>query len=175
MNERDEQIEAICQARCTIPGIRWDDGMTEGVARIEQMLAERCLDALDALSAPTNPATLPAPQPFFAGNAQNAEMREAIARLIDPDAWHHTIVDDGTSLYWTGRRNLALTKADAILGLIATSAVDGRETLGEALFVLSDRLRADGFLGRLDHHAVYERVVAAFNAPVALSSSGGEG
>jgi len=39
------------------------------------------------------------------------------------------------------------------------------EALGEALFALSDRLRADGFLDRKDHHAVYERVVAAFNAP----------
>lgn len=47
---RERQIEAICQARCTILGIRWDDGMTEGVARIERMLAERGLDAIAAIS-----------------------------------------------------------------------------------------------------------------------------
>jgi len=38
----------------------------------------------------------------------------------------------------------------------------GEEAMGEALFALSDRLRADGFLDRKDHHEVYERVVAAW-------------
>ena len=43
---RERQIEAICQARCMQPEIHWADGMTDGVARIERMLAERCLDAI---------------------------------------------------------------------------------------------------------------------------------
>lgn len=51
-----------------------------------------------------------------------------------------------------------------LLNLPRPPAADAGEVLGEALFVLSDRLRADGFLDRKDHHAIYERVVAAFNA-----------
>jgi len=53
MNEaRERQIDAVCQARCIVPNVRWDDGLTEGQARIERMLAERQIDALAALQPP---------------------------------------------------------------------------------------------------------------------------
>jgi hypothetical protein len=42
-------IEAICQARCQIPNVHWADGLTEGVERIERMIAEKQLDAIMAL------------------------------------------------------------------------------------------------------------------------------
>lgn len=98
-----------------------------------------------------------------AANEASAEDRAgALARL------HHGSHEAHPTLY-----NAAYEAA--LAAFLTTSAVDGREeALSEALFVLSDRLRADGFLGRLDHHAVYERVVAAFNAPVALSSGDGD-
>lgn len=40
----------------------------------------------------------------------------------------------------------------------------GDEQLGEALFFLSDKLRASGFLNDDANHAAYEKVVAVFNA-----------
>lgn len=49
--DRAAAIDAMCQARCLTPNIRWDDAMTEGMARIERMLCERQYDALAALSA----------------------------------------------------------------------------------------------------------------------------
>lgn len=39
------------------------------------------------------------------------------------------------------------------------------EALSEALFALSDRLRASGFLDDDQNHAAYEKVVAAFTQP----------
>ena len=41
----DAAIEQACQARSAIPGVRWDDGLTEGVARIERMLSEKAIRA----------------------------------------------------------------------------------------------------------------------------------
>jgi len=45
MTVTSEMIEAACQARCMIPGVHWADGITEGMARIERMLAEKMLEA----------------------------------------------------------------------------------------------------------------------------------
>ena len=39
--EEEQMIDAVCQTRCFVPGVRWDDGVTEGIARIERMIAER--------------------------------------------------------------------------------------------------------------------------------------
>jgi hypothetical protein len=51
----DDLIDAVCQARCFVPGVRWDDGVTEGVARIERMIAERQIAiVLASLSTPTD-------------------------------------------------------------------------------------------------------------------------
>jgi hypothetical protein len=47
--DRESMIEAICQARCQIPNVHWADGLTEGVERIERMIAEKQLDAIMAL------------------------------------------------------------------------------------------------------------------------------
>lgn len=38
------------------------------------------------------------------------------------------------------------------------------ERLGEALFILSDKLRSSGFFNSDSNHAAYERVVASFQA-----------
>lgn len=38
------------------------------------------------------------------------------------------------------------------------------ERLGETLFVLSGKLKDSGFLNNSEHHAIYEKVVAAFQA-----------
>ena len=45
----------------------------------------------------------------------NEAEREQIARIIDPDAWHHTLPTDGCGQHWMGRRKKALAKADAIM------------------------------------------------------------
>lgn len=44
LTAQENLVEAVCQARCFAPGIRWDDGVTEGVARIERMIAERQIE-----------------------------------------------------------------------------------------------------------------------------------
>jgi hypothetical protein len=41
----------------------------------------------------------------------------AAAKIVDPDAWHHTLPQDGCGQHWSGRRNKALSKADRILAL----------------------------------------------------------
>jgi hypothetical protein len=48
-----ELLEAVCQARCFSPGVSWDDGVTEGVARIERMIAERQIAIVLAALNPT--------------------------------------------------------------------------------------------------------------------------
>lgn len=40
--------------------------------------------------------------------------REAIARLIDSDAWHESLPKDGCAAYWSARRTKARNKADDI-------------------------------------------------------------
>ena len=55
----DELIEAVCQARCFSPGVQWNDGVTEGVARIERMIAERQIAIVRASLSPS----LESPQP----------------------------------------------------------------------------------------------------------------
>lgn len=47
---------------------------------------------------------------------------------------------------------------------LAASREGGEERLGEAMFILSDRLRASGFLDDAANHAAYEKVVAAFQS-----------
>jgi hypothetical protein len=46
------------------------------------------------------------------------------------------------------------------------------EILGDALFVLSDKLRKSGFLENNENHAAYERVVKAFTAIIERDSNG---
>ena len=46
MNEK--LVEACLQAQCDIPGTKWDDGMTEGVARIHRMKMEKAIAAHSA-------------------------------------------------------------------------------------------------------------------------------
>lgn len=50
---------------------------------------------------------------------------------------------------------------------VSVTQAEKDERLGEALFALSAQLKASGFLADSAHHRVYERVVAAFNLPVA--------
>jgi hypothetical protein len=47
----------------------------------------------------------------------------AIARIIDPDAWHPLLKEDGCGAHWHGRRAKALAKADAILALTPVEGV----------------------------------------------------
>ena len=49
-NPAPELVEAVCQARLYSdhPDMRWDDVVTEGVAVIERMIAERILTAVAA-------------------------------------------------------------------------------------------------------------------------------
>lgn len=50
---------------------------------------------------------------------------------------------------------------------VSVTQAEKDERLGEALFAMSAQLKASGFLADSAHHSVYERVVAAFNLPVA--------
>ena len=43
--------------------------------------------------------------------------REEIARIIDPDAWHDNLPEDGLGVWWITRRNKAREQADRILAL----------------------------------------------------------
>src|SRR5687768_5461021 len=43
--------------------------------------------------------------------------RQAIARIIDPEAFQNGLRKDGVSVYWFERRAASLTKADAIIAL----------------------------------------------------------
>ncbi len=45
---QDGLVEAICQARCFTPSVRWDDGMTEGAAQIERMIAEKIIEVFQS-------------------------------------------------------------------------------------------------------------------------------
>lgn len=47
---------------------------------------------------------------------------DAVAKLIDPDAWHETLPTDGCGAYWMGRRNKARAQAHAIHALISDRA-----------------------------------------------------
>lgn len=40
---------------------------------------------------------------------------EEAARIIDPEAFHSYLKDDGNGAYWHGRRNVAIRKAIEIL------------------------------------------------------------
>lgn len=55
----EEVVDAACQARNMVAGTHWTDGVTEGVQRIERMLAERAhtamIDALITLIGKPNP------------------------------------------------------------------------------------------------------------------------
>lgn len=43
----------------------------------------------------------------------------AVAKIIDPDAWHETLPTDGCGVYWIGRRNKARDQANAIRQLLS--------------------------------------------------------
>lgn len=65
------------------------------------------------------------------------DAREAVARIVDPDAWHESLPTDGCGVYWIGRRNDARTKADAILALspiTPASYADVRQVLAHRLY-----------------------------------------
>lgn len=44
---------------------------------------------------------------------------ERIAKIIDPDAWHDTLPQDGCAPYWMKRRNDARMKAQTIIKNVA--------------------------------------------------------
>lgn len=72
--------------------------------------------------------------------AERSTDREAVARIIDPDAWHETLPTDGCGQHWMGRRKKALAKADAILALRPVGAENVRErALEEAAMVAQSR------------------------------------
>ena len=48
--QSEQLVEAVCQCRCFIAGTRWDDGLTEGAARIERMIAEKQIAAISAVT-----------------------------------------------------------------------------------------------------------------------------
>lgn len=56
-----------------------------------------------------------------------------------------------------------------------TSTPEKEELLAEAMFKLSARLRASGFLDNEENHQAYEAVVAAFNAPAGTPRLGETG
>lgn len=126
---RETAIEAMLQARCMVPGIRWDDGMTDGVARIERMLMERALDAATPFLAFTEPA---------AAMPSAVLDREAIARAAY-EAWYRTSKWEEERT----QRDLWYRVADAVVALLldkAPSAVGGVDRMREAAQFLSDRL-----------------------------------
>lgn len=43
---------------------------------------------------------------------------DAVARIIDPDAWHESLPTDGCGAYWISRRNDARRKAKAVRALM---------------------------------------------------------
>jgi len=49
----------------------------------------------------------------------NGHTPDALAKIIDPDAWHETLPADGCGVYWIGRRNEARAKAEAIINTIS--------------------------------------------------------
>lgn len=82
----------------------WRDQREENGERWEQSLAQ-ILPGIQAVLA-------------FRDEAGGGD-REAIARIIDSDAWHETLPTDGCGAYWIARRNNAKAKADSILALFA--------------------------------------------------------
>lgn len=58
----------------------------------------------------------------------------------------------------------ALQRTPPNAGELCPRTLDGIELLGEALFALSDKLRASHFIEEPANHAAYEKVVAAFQA-----------
>jgi len=89
-------------------------------------------------------------------------MRETMARIIDPDAWHETLPADGCGEYWIGRRNKAKTKADAIIAALAPEPAGGDVThqdvsLGQVVY-------RDFLAGKLDSGGEYEGEECAIEA-----------
>lgn len=81
---REEIVRAILTARNLVPGTDWNDGMTEGVARIEVMLAEKAADAILATS-PADDRLRIAREALVTGyeNAVNAPPGLRVRKLVD--------------------------------------------------------------------------------------------
>lgn len=51
------------------------------------------------------------------------DVRERIAKIIETDAWHETLPQDGCAPYWMKRRYDARSKASAILEIITLETI----------------------------------------------------
>ncbi|UKK84769.1 hypothetical protein L7H23_01300 [Sphingopyxis sp. BSN-002] len=116
--------------------------------------------------------------------------RDAVAKIIDPDAWHETLPTDGCGAYWVGRRNKARERAKAIAAAMVAPAAnsefvqrlrdeadlcakDGADDVFELLHGAIDEIeRLTAVVARAIRHAqnigidsgsYYESLVAALN------------
>lgn len=62
------------------------------------------------------------------------DLREKMARIIDPDAWHDTLQEDGLGNYWISRRHTARQKVDAILALFDK---EGLKVMNDKVFAVA--------------------------------------
>lgn len=100
--------------------------------------------------------------------------REALdeRRQAEELALLYNHADNDSAQFTRWQMMTAIAHGWRIAALRPTPPVEGEreEALGEALFKLSARLKSSGFFDDAENHAVYERVVSAFNAPVEVGA-----
>lgn len=97
-----------------------------------------------------------APQP----PAPGGDAVDMVAKIIDPDAWHDKLREDGCGAYWHGRRGKARDKAEKALEWYQSAVSAMRENTAEGERAYAE-LEADGGNRALDAMASREPDLAA--------------